>query len=209
MTTNSAYPGPAKAGLQDPVGADAVESVTQLLVDAESGNDAAWNRIYALVYHDLHRIARTQIRLHYQPGLSPSSLISEAWIKLARTQASVSCRPHLMSLVARAMRFVLLDEARRAMTGKRGGEVHVEHLSTMDDLRVDSQIEELLALDKALEALSRVDERLMRVVELRYFGGLDEGEIATLLGVTERTIRRDWRKARAYLQSHLDTADNG
>ena len=183
---------------------DPIESVTCLLVDAEEGSEDAWNLIYTLVYHDLHRIARSQIRRHAQPGLTPTSLISEAWIKLARTQVSASCRPHLMSLIARAMRFVLLDEARRVMTDKRGGEMYFEGPTAVENLRVDSQIEELLALDKALESLALISDRLAKVVELRYFGGLDELEIAALLGVTERTVRRDWRKARAYLQSHLD-----
>lgn len=186
---------------------DAIESVTHLLVDAETGSEGAWDRIYALVYHDLHRIARSQIRMHFQPGLSPTSLISEAWLKLARAQASASCRPHLMSLIVRAMRFVLLDEARRTMAEKRGGGLHIEQLSAADSLGMDSQIEELLALDRALEGLAGIDARLVKVVELRYFGGLDEIEIAGLLGVTERTVRRDWRKARAYLQSHLDAPD--
>jgi ECF sigma factor. len=92
------------------------------------------------------------------------------------------------------------------MTDKRGGEMHAEVPSAIDNVPVDSRIEELLALDKALESLSRINDRLAKVVELRYFGGLDEMEIATLLGVTERTVRRDWRKARAYLQSHLDAS---
>lgn len=185
---------------------DVTQSVTRLLVDAEAGRQEVWNQIYTLVYQDLHRLARSQIRLHAQPGLSPSSLISEAWIKLARAQASVSCRPHLMSLIARAMRFVLLDEARRSFTGKRGGNVHFDGISAVDGMQCDHEIEELLALDRALDNLSGIDARLAKVVELRYFGGLEESEIATLLGVTERTIRRDWRKARAYLQSQLDMA---
>lgn len=184
---------------------DSLESVTRLLVDVEEGDEQAWNRIYNLVYQDLHRIARSQIRRHAQPALSPTSLISEAWIKLARTQASASCKPHLMSLIARAMRYVLLDEARRVMADKRGGEAHMDGLSAIDHLSVDSRIEELLALDKALQSLTVISSRLGQVVELRYFGGLDEIEIATVLGVTERTVRRDWRKARAYLQSQLDT----
>lgn len=196
--------GDASTGL---TGDAAMESVTHLLIDAEAGSEEAWNQIYSLVYHDLHRIARSQIRMHFQPGVSPTSLISEAWLKLARSQPSASCRPHLMSLIVRAMRFVLLDEARRSMSEKRGGDVLVEQLSQIDGLGVESQIEELLALDLALEELSRIDARLVKVVELRYFGGLDEVEIATVLGVTERTIRRDWRKARAYLQSHLDAPD--
>lgn len=207
MTIASGSHDPSGDVSAHPVADDAIESVTHLLIDAEAGNEDAWDRIYALVYHDLHRIARSQIRMYFQPGLSPTSLISEAWLKLARNQASASCRPHLMSLIARAMRFVLLDEARRTMTDKRGGDVQIDQLSAIDGLGVDSQIEELLTLDKALEGLSRIDARLVKVVELRYFGGLDELEIANVLGVTERTVRRDWRKARAYLQSHLDAPD--
>lgn len=188
---------------------EVMESVTSLLLDAVEGDESAWNRIYSLVYHDLHRLARSQIRLHAQPGLSPSSLISEAWLKLARTQAAASCRPHLMSLIARAMRFVLLDEARRSFTGKRGGNARHDGLSAIEQAHTDSRIEELLALDQALDRLAGIDARLARVVELRYFGGLEETEIASVLGVTERTIRRDWRKARAYLQSQLDGTDPG
>lgn len=192
-----------------PLPEDLTQSVTRLLVDAEAGSQEVWNQIYTLVYQDLHRLARSQIRLHAQPGLSPSSLISEAWIKLARAHASASCRPHLMSLIARAMRFVLLDEARRSFTGKRGGNIHFDGISAVDGMQSDSEIEELLALDRALESLAGIDTRLAKVVELRYFGGLDEAEIAALLGVTERTIRRDWRKARAYLQSQLDASGPG
>ncbi|MCW5861210.1 MAG: sigma-70 family RNA polymerase sigma factor [Caldilineales bacterium] len=186
---------------------EAAESVTRLLVDAGAGDDQAWNRIYALVYHDLHRIARSQVRMHLQPGHSPTSLVSEAWLKLARNHAAATCRPHLVSLIARAMRFVLLDEARRAVADKRGAEACSGHLSEIEQLGVDPQIAELLALDRALDHLGRLDARLARVVELRYFGGLEEAEIGELLGVTERTVRRDWRKARAYLQSHLDAPD--
>lgn len=188
---------------------DAIESVTLLLLEAEEGNESAWNNIYSLVYHDLHRLARSQIRLHADPGLSPSSLVSEAWIKLARSRASANCRPHLMSLIARAMRFVLLDEARRSFSEKRGGNARHDDISAINQIQVDNRIEELLALDQALERLAGIDVRLARVVELRYFGGLEESEIGSLLGVTERTVRRDWRKARAYLQSQLGNPDPG
>ena len=193
----------------DAVPGDALESVTLLLVEAEEGDESAWNRIYSLVYHDLHRLARSQIRLHADPGLSPSSLISEAWIKLARNQASASCRPHLMSLIARAMRFVLLDEARRAFTDKRGGNATHEGITALEQLQNDRRIEELNAPAKALDAPAGIDARLARVAELRYFGGLEASAIAELLGVPERTVRRDWRKARAYLQSQLDSPDPG
>ncbi|MEL1265883.1 ECF-type sigma factor [Pseudoxanthomonas putridarboris] len=183
---------------------DTLASVTRLLVDVEEGNDEAWNQIYNLVYHDLHRIARSLVRQHVQPGISPTSLVSETWLRLARSQFSARCRSHLTSLIARAMRFVLLDEARRTLTTKRGNNPFTESLSETHELAVDSQLEQLLEINEALERLVRVDSRLARVVELRYFGGLEEEEIGEILGITVRTVRRDWRKARAFLQSQLD-----
>lgn len=183
---------------------DAVESVTCLLVDAEQNGEDVWNQIYALIYQDLHRIARSQIRQQLRPGLSPTSLISETWLKLARSHIAATCRPHLISLIARAMRFVLLDEARRALTTKRGGQQIGEALPLDEgSIADDSRLAEMLALDKALETLAGINSRLARVVELRYYGGMEEVEIAELLSVTVRTVRRDWRKARAFLHKHL------
>lgn len=191
------------------LGDETAESVTQLLVEAEQTGGDAWNRIYGLIYQDLHRIARSQIRQQMDPGLSPTSLISEAWLKLVRSQASASSRPHLVSLIARAMRFVLVDEVRRALASKRGGYQVAERLSSIrEPAAEDGRLEEVLALDKALESLAEISPRLARVVELRYYGGLEETEIAELMGVTNRTVRRDWRKARAFLQSHLAGAEN-
>lgn len=186
--------------------ASAAESVTELLADAEEGSAEAWNRIYALLYRDLHRIARSQIRQRLQPGLSATSLVSESWLRLARARASATCGPHLVSLIVRAMRYVLLDAARRELADKRGGKVRVVPLSEVDEPGMTSSLEEMLALNEALESLALADERLAKVVEMRYFGGMDEVEMADVLGVTVRTVRRDWRKARAYLQSHLDGA---
>lgn len=185
-------------------GGDVIESVTQLLAEAEATGSDAWNRIYGLIYQDLHRIARAQIRQQLQPHLSPTSLISESWLKLVRSEVSASSRPHLVSLIARAMRFVLIDEARRALTDKRGGYQSVEMLPLIGEPAAKSAgLEEMIELDRALESLMEISPRLARVVELRYYGGLEEIEIAELLGVTKRTVRRDWRKARAFLQKHL------
>lgn len=186
---------------------EAMVSVTRLLLDVDDGNDEAWNQIYNLVYHDLHRIARSLVRQHAQPSLSPTSLVSETWLRLARSQFSANCRSHLTSLIARAMRFVLLDEARRTLTTKRGNNAPTESLSSSHELAVDSQLEQLLEINEALERLAGIDTRLSQVVELRYFGGLDEEEIGEVLGVTTRTVRRDWRRARAFLQSQLDVGN--
>jgi RNA polymerase sigma factor (TIGR02999 family) len=179
-------------------------SVTQLLCDVERGQAGAWNQIYALLYRDLHQIARSQIRQQRRSHVrSPTSLISETWLKLASADFSVENRAHLVALVARAMRFVLLDEVRRALAEKRGEGMDLLPLDENTEPAQSSRLEQLLILDQALNDLAKLDARLAQVVEMRYFGGLSEFEIAGVLKVTERTVRRDWRKARAFLFSHL------
>ncbi len=185
---------------------EASESVTQLLHDSRNGHPEAWNRIYSLVYADLHRVARAHLRRQLRPEFSPTSLISETWLRLANAAADASCQSHLTSLFARAMRFVLVDEARRRLTEKRGEGSDPLPLELGMDARGES-IESLLALSQALESLEQVDERLAQVVDLRYFGGLNDLEIARALNVNERTVRRDWRKARAYLIRQLEGDD--
>lgn len=185
-----------------------LESVTQLISEAQDGRGDAWDRIYTLLYNDLHRVARSQIRQQqYGFARSPTSLISETWLRLASASLSVESRSHLIALIARAMRFVLLDEARRVLTEKRGEGIDFVALDEAVEPGQNSQLEQLLILDQALNELAAMDERLARVVELRYFGGLSELEIAEMLNVTERTVRRDWRKARAFLFSHLGGDD--
>ncbi len=179
-----------------------------LLALADAGQPEAWNRIYALLYSDLHRIARSQIRRQVGPNFSPTSLISETWLKLAGARFKVESRRHLMSLIARAMRFVLIDETRRMLS-----EAHAEGervaFQEPADAGAQTRLEQLLTLDQALTGLARIDERLARVVELRYFGGLSEREAAEVLGVTERTVSRDWRKARAFLVARLGSDEGG
>lgn len=206
------YPGKgadAMSAMPPPAIGDArCESVTQLLTDAQGGRSDAWDRIYALLYQDLHNIARSQLRQQRRGhSRSPTSLISETWLRLASADFSVENRSHLVALIARAMRFVLLDEARRALAEKRGDGVGLLALDETNEPGHNTQLEQLLILDQALNDLANVDARLAQVVELRYFGGLSELEIADVLKVTERTVRRDWRKARAFLFSHLGGDD--
>ena len=163
-------------------------SVTQLLCDVEKGQAGAWNQIYALLYRDLHQIARSQIRQQRRSHVrSPTSLISETWLKLASADFSVENRAHLVALVARAMRFVLLDEVRRALAEKRGEGMDLLPLDENTEPAQTSRLEQLLILDQALNDLAKLDARLAQVVEMRYFGGLSELEIAGVLKVTERT----------------------
>lgn len=187
---------------------DSPESITRLLVDAQAGEDGAWNRIYGLLYGDLHRIARAQVRQRASGRISATSLVSESWLRLSGAHFSVENRRHFTALVARAMRFVLMDEVRRDLAEKRGDGQRALSLNEAIDAGEDSALEEMIALDAALTRLSRLDARLAQLVELRYFGGLDESEIADVLGVTERTLRRDWRKARAFLFTQLGGMPN-
>ena len=175
----------------------------RLLAAADAGDAGAWSRIYALLYPDLHRIARSQIRRQTRAQLSPTSLISETWPKLSAARLNVSSRRHLTSLIARAMRFVLIDETRRALAHARADSEHAPAADAATDMATQVRLERLLSINRAMDGLATVAPRLARVVELRYFGGLSEPEVADVLAVTERTVSRDWRKARAWLMTYL------
>ncbi|MCC6593122.1 MAG: sigma-70 family RNA polymerase sigma factor [Xanthomonadales bacterium] len=190
--------------VDDPAGNIDGEAFAQLLAAADAGLPAAWDRIYALLYADLHRIARSQIRRQATPRLSPTSLISETWLRLSGAHLKVDSRRHLTALIARAMRFVLIDQARRVLSDAHAADDPLPLDEDVRDAGSQARLEQLLSLDQALSRLADIEPRLARVVELRYFGGASEREAAEALGVTERTISRDWRKARAYLLSRLD-----
>lgn len=202
MTCPASTAGPALEGLDS-------DAFARLLEAADAGQPAAWNRIYTLLYDDLHRIARSQIRRQAGPRLSPTSLISETWLKLSSARLNVASRRHLTSLIARAMRFLLLDETRRALTDTHSEAGNTPLHDQLPDHHTQTRLEQLLSLDQALNGLASIDRRLTRVVELRYFGGLSEREVADVLGVTERTVSRDWRRARAYLLNQLGQGENG
>lgn len=186
----------------------ALESLTQLIPEAQSGKAGAWDRIYALLYDDLHRVARALIRQQQRTSRSPTSLISEAWLRLSSANLTLENRSHLTCLIARAMRFVLIDEARRALTEKHGQGLAIVQLDNVEIASQDLNLEQLLIIDQALNELAEIDPRLAQVVELRFFGGMQEEEIAELLQVAVRTVRRDWRKARAFLFSHLGDGED-
>lgn len=185
-------------------GTDTAESVTRLLEDAHQGHDEAWDRIYALLYADLRSIAASNMRRQQVAQSSPTSLVSEAWLRLVQANVPTASRAHLIGLMAHAMRYVLLDQARHALSLKRGEGIAPIPLEHALNEPQKAPLEQLLELDQALEALSQIDKRAAKVVELRYFGGMKDPEVAAVLGVTERTVGRDWRKARAFLQMRLD-----
>jgi RNA polymerase sigma factor (TIGR02999 family) len=172
-------------------------------LDAASDGPAAVSAAFEGAYDQLRRIAHGQLR-RLRPGqtITTRSLVHEAFVKLVRDPVAAEDRNHLFSLAARVMRQVLVDYARQRGARKRGGDARRITLDE-DALPVEAVAEELLAVDRGLDRLHAVDERLARVVELRFFGGMTEDETAEALGVTARTVRRDWQKARAFLYREL------
>jgi RNA polymerase sigma factor (TIGR02999 family) len=174
--------------------------VTQLLVEFQEGDATAADRLWSEVYDELRRIAHHRLR-HERSShtMSTTALVHEAYLKLIdHANVEWEDRLHFFALSSRIMRNILIDYARRRSAQKRGGDS--PHLR-LDDaiISADMSAEVFLALDDALKQLTQLDERLGRVVEYRFFGGMQEQEIADLLGVSKRTVRRDWRKAKAWL----------
>jgi RNA polymerase sigma factor (TIGR02999 family) len=176
--------------------------ITTLLAALRDGDRGALDRLFPLVYRELRERAHQQLgRRSGGETLSATALVNEAYLKLAGSNhASYNDRVHFFAVASRAMRQILLDHARQAATAKRGGAV-VD--LDPDELADPGRADELIALDEALGNLERLDERLARMVELRFFGGLSVEETADLLGVSPRTVKRDWRKARAFLHSTM------
>lgn len=164
--------------------------------------------LFPLVYDELKRLAHRQRSAFDARGtLCTTDLVHEAYLKLGRHGGDGwEGRAHFFGAAARAMRQVLVDFARRRRAAKRGGDWRVVSLADVGPA-LDIELEQLLDLDVALDALDQVSPRLRRVVELRFFAGLPEDEIAELLGLTTRTIERDWMKARLFLLRHLAPAN--
>jgi RNA polymerase sigma factor (TIGR02999 family) len=183
---------------------DREHDVTGLLLAWRSGDGDALNRLLPLVYEELRRIAHRQLGRE-RPGhtLETTGLAHEAYLKLIdQRRVQWADRAHFFAMAARVMRQVLVDQARRRGALKRGATPVRVSLSDVP-LTIDERAETLLALDEALTELAAVDDRLGRVVECRFFAGLTEEETAEALGVTSRTVRRDWTKAKGWLQRAL------
>ena len=176
-------------------------AVTELLVALRRGERDALDRLLPLVYDALRQLARRQLgREHGPRTLDATGLVHEAYLKLAAGHAvDVADRAHFLAVAARAMRQVLVDHARRRNADRRGAGFASTTLT--DGIRGPQfDPDELLALN---EALDRLEPRQRQVVECRFFAGMEEHEIALALGLTERTVRRDWVKARAWLYQSL------
>ena len=179
------------------------EQITDLLLQIRGGNSEAMDRLLPLVYQELRRIAHRQLQGE-RPGhtLGTTGLVHEAYLKLVdQTRVDWRDRGHFFRAAAGAMRRLLVDYARGYRALRRGG--GLQRISLGEDVAVVEQGEMLVALDEALERLAGLNERLSQVVECRFFGGLTEQETAEALGVTTRTVERDWAKARGWLHREL------
>ena len=184
--------------------ADAVGGipVTQLLARAREGDQRALDDAYAAIYQELKQVAHRQLRREHGP-LETTALVHEAYLKLAGgAELAAVDRNHLLALSARAMRQVLVDHARHAQAQKRDGGEAALTLTANLGAEVAAVVD-VLALEGILDGLQRIDPRAAQIVELRYFGGYSEPEIADMLGISGSTLSRDWRKARAFLFAEM------
>jgi RNA polymerase sigma factor (TIGR02999 family) len=184
--------------------------ITRCLLEHARGEADAGDKLVRLVYDDLKRIARRQ-RWRRGSGLSlnTTGLVHEAYLKLVdRTRTSWNDRNHFFAVAARAMRQILVDQARLKLRAKRGG--GSPHLPLEEQrIATEDPAEDLLAVHQALEKLEDLDPRLGRVVEYRFFAGLSGEETAEVLGVSVRTVERDWVRARGWLRETMSRTGGG
>ena len=178
--------------------------ITQLLAEWSDGNQSALDELYPLVYDELHRLARRYMsREKKGHTLQTTALINEAYVRLVdQKNVQWANRSHFFAISAQIMRRILIDHARRHAYAKRGGgaqQVSLEEIAIV----AREQSSEILRLDEALKILGKMDPRRCQVVELMYFGGLSNEEIAGVLKVSENTVTRDWNLARAWLHQQL------
>jgi RNA polymerase sigma-70 factor, ECF subfamily len=180
------------------------QQLTQLLIAWSDGSREALDELFPLVYDELRRIARRYMRRERQGHtLQTTALVNDAYLRLIdQTQVQWQNRAHFFAIAAQMMRRILVDHARAQVVEKRGGGAERVEL---DDafISADAKSAELVALDDALKSLAKIDPRRAEVVELRYFGGLSNEEIAEVLKVHENTVTRDWNMARAWLYKEL------
>lgn len=189
---------------QEPGGSD--NSVTALLSQLQQGNRAVEQYLIPKIYDELRRIAARHIRSERSGHtLQTTALVHEAYMRLVDMPTTPwQNRAHFFAIASQLMRRILVDHARARNAAKRGG---VQHQITLDEelIKTTQQSVDVLALHEALERLSAFDERQGRIVELHFFGGLSFEEIALVLGISERTVKRDWSMARAWMRNELST----
>ena len=181
--------------------APAPGSITELIDRANRGEQDALNRLFSELYPELHEMARSRVRRHAPiTVLDTTALLHESYLRLVKVGAlSVSNRAHFLAYAARVMRSIIVAFARQRLSERRGGGAAELPLDTEIGDRTPSPEADVMRVHEALDQLAAADERLVRLVEMRYFGGLTEDEIAEALGISVRTVQRDWEKARLLL----------
>jgi RNA polymerase sigma factor (TIGR02999 family) len=182
-----------------------MSELTVLFSQASAGDVLAFDRIFALLYDDLAAMARARLRRGERMTMADTgALVHESWMRLQRAgTVGFADRSHFLAHAARVMRSVIVDIARRSQAERRGGDRDIVTLDTSLGEAVGEQLAadnpDVLRVSEALDELATLDPRLAQVVEMRWFAGLKETDIASALGTSERTVRRDWDKARAFL----------
>jgi RNA polymerase sigma-70 factor, ECF subfamily len=184
--------------------------ITLLLRELNAGDQAAGDRLAPLVYQELRKVAARYMRAEARNHtLQPTALVNEAYIRMMDQHGTVwHNREHFFGIAAQLMRRVLVDHARGQNAGKRGGDCHQVTLQEQSVL-IESRPVELLALDEALDRLEKMDARQARIVEMRYFAGLSTEETAHVMELSERTVKREWSSARAWLFGQLQRTASG
>jgi RNA polymerase sigma factor (TIGR02999 family) len=182
-----------------------MSEITELIQGATRGDATCVDRLYQLLYADLRRIAHAKLRFGHGPTLlDTTSLVHESYLRLVQLdQLRVQDRSHFLAYAARVMRSVIVDLVRESRAERRGGGQALVTLDTGVSDAAPAGDDEILAVHEALEELAAIDLRLVRVVEMRFFVGLDMDEIALALDVGKRTVERDWEKARSFLYAAL------
>jgi RNA polymerase sigma factor (TIGR02999 family) len=189
------------------VATTAPNQVTRLLMDWQGGNKTALDQLMPLVYHELRKLAGGYLRSERPDHtLQPTALLHEAYVRMIEQEMPHwQSRAHFFGVAARLMRQILVDHARTKKASKRGGAL--ERVTMADEAPIFNQHDagDLLSLDEALTKLASMDERKARILEMRTFGGMDAEETALALGISEPTVKRDLRLARAWLRRELET----
>ncbi len=185
--------------------AQASPTVTELLMEWRDGDLGAFDRLTPIVYEELRRLAHGKMRREGRANLlQTTALVHQAYLRLAGEDIGWQSRDHFFAIAAKVMRRVLVDEARKRQTTKRGGEAERIPLTEVGDEALQNGREiDLLALDAALEQLTAADPRQGRIIELRFFGGMTIAETARVLELSHATVERDFRVAKAWLSQAL------
>jgi RNA polymerase sigma-70 factor (ECF subfamily) len=180
--------------------------ITGWLADWRAGDEGARDRLFAVVHPQLQALAtRLLQRERHDHTLEPNAVVNELYLRLIGGQpVSYQDRVHFFAIAAQTMRRILIDYARARVADKRGGQQQRVGLSAVDGMVFTASSEQLLDLDRLLSALATTDPRAAQVVELRFFGGLREEDVAEVLQVSVITVKRDWKVARAWLAAHLE-----